>query len=119
MFSASPTALTSRLLIGALREQDAATQARAAALRSRHMNAVIRSLSHSIEERATRDTVRRLKLIRPRSWSLLEVVEARDAGLLLLLRGARQLDLAALAGLPRRPRQEGRAQGLDQAGGVT
>lgn len=76
MTTLSPRELTERLLLGALREQDSATLARAAARRARHVSDVIRSLGRTLDEQATRDRVRRVRLLRRDTWSMLELVEA-------------------------------------------
>lgn len=68
-----------RLLIGALREQDIARRAKAAAARAKYLAKVSRELSMSLDEDATRNTVRKLRLPRPGSWCIVDVFEPNGA----------------------------------------
>ena len=69
-------ALTERLVLSALREQDAAREAREARERAQFLAKVSRELSVSLDESTTRDAVRRLTLPRPGSWVIVDVVES-------------------------------------------
>ena len=68
-------AVAERLLLGALREQDAAQSALDASGRAQYLAKASRDLSMSLDENATRDTVRRLTLPRPGTWCIVDVVE--------------------------------------------
>lgn len=72
-------AIAERLLLGALREQDAARDAARASERSEYLAAASRNLSLSLDEQTTRDTVRRLTLPRPGTWCIVDVVESNGA----------------------------------------
>ena len=72
-------AIAEQLLLGALREQDAAQDATHASERSQHLAAASHDLSLSLDERTTRDTVRRLTLPRPGTWCIVDVVESNGA----------------------------------------
>jgi len=72
-------AIAEQLLLGALRQQDAAEDAAHASARSQHLAAASRDLSLSLDERTTRDTVRRLTLPRPGTWCIVDVVESNGA----------------------------------------
>jgi len=68
-----------RLLLGALREQDIASTAVSATKRADFLAKASRDLSMSLDESATRDTVRRLALPRPGTWCIVDVVESNGA----------------------------------------
>jgi signal transduction histidine kinase len=68
-----------RLLLGALREQDIARDAVSATTRADFLSKASRDLSMSLDENATRDTVRRLTLPRPGTWCIVDVVESNGA----------------------------------------
>jgi signal transduction histidine kinase len=72
-------AIAERLLIGALREQDLARNAVDASSRAQYLAKASRDLSMSLDETATRDTVRRLALPRPGTWCIVDVVESNGA----------------------------------------
>ena len=72
-------AVAERLLLGALREQDAAGDAAQASERSQYLATASRDLSLSLDEPATRDTVRRLSLPRPGTWCMVDVIESNGA----------------------------------------
>src|SRR4029077_12295680 len=64
-----------RLVLGALREQDIASDALDATSRARFLARASRDLAMSLDESTTRDTVRRLSLPRPGTWCIVDVVE--------------------------------------------
>ena len=68
--------LTGRLLIGALQEQDAALAAEAASTRAQFLARVSRDLALSLDEDATRETLRHVALPRRGSWSIVDLVES-------------------------------------------
>jgi signal transduction histidine kinase len=72
-------AVTERLLLGALREQDVARDAVDASRRAQYLARASRDLSMSLDESATRETVRRLALPRPGTWCIVDVVESNGA----------------------------------------
>ena len=72
-------AIAERLLLGALREQDVARDAVGASNRAQYLAKASRDLSMSLDEDATRDTVRRLALPRPGTWCIVDVVESNGA----------------------------------------
>jgi signal transduction histidine kinase len=72
-------AVVERLLLGALREQDAAAEASRANERSQYLATASRALSLSLDEPATRDTVRRLSLPRAGTWCMIDVIESNGA----------------------------------------
>jgi hypothetical protein len=72
-------AVAERLLLGALREQDAAEDAARASERATYLATASRDLSLSLDEPATRDTVRRLALPRPGTWCIVDVIESNGA----------------------------------------
>jgi signal transduction histidine kinase len=72
-------AIAERLLLGALREQDVARDALGASGRAQYLAKASRDLSMSLDETATRDTVRRLALPRPGTWCIVDVVESNGA----------------------------------------
>ena len=72
-------AVAEQLLLGALREQDAAGDATHASERSRFLATASLDLSLSLDELATRDTVRRLSLPRPGTWCMVDVIESNGA----------------------------------------
>jgi len=69
-------AVAERLLLGALREQDAAHEAQGAGRRALHLANASRELATSLDERTTRDTVRRMALPRPGAWTIVDVLES-------------------------------------------
>ncbi len=71
--------IAQRLLLGALREQDIAREAMGASDRAQHLARAARDLSMSLDEDATRETVRRLTLPRPGTWCIVDVVESNGA----------------------------------------
>jgi signal transduction histidine kinase len=72
-------AVAERLLLGALREQDAAGDAAHASARSEYLAKASRDLALSLDEPATRDTVRQLSLPRPGTWCIVDVIESNGA----------------------------------------
>jgi signal transduction histidine kinase len=72
-------AVTERLLLSALREQDLAVTAAEARSRADFLAGVSHDLSMSLDEQATRDTVRRLSLPRHGTWCIVDVVESNGA----------------------------------------
>ena len=68
--------LTERLLISALREQDAADTSETASRNALFLVQVSRELAASLDEQTTRDTIRKLTLPRPGTWCIVDVVEA-------------------------------------------
>lgn len=72
-------AITEQLLLGALREQDVAHDSARANERAQYLAAASRDLAMSLDERATRDTVRHLTLPRPGTWCVVDVVESNGA----------------------------------------
>jgi signal transduction histidine kinase len=72
-------AVAERLLLGALREQDAAHEATRANTQAQYLSKVSRDLSMSLDEATTRDTVRKLTLPRPGTWCIVDVIESNGA----------------------------------------
>jgi signal transduction histidine kinase len=72
-------AVAERLLLGALREQDSARDAVTESDRAHYLAKASRDLSLSLDEDATRDTVRRLTLPRPGTWCIVDVIESNGA----------------------------------------
>ena len=72
-------AIAERLLLSALREQDRATEAGQARERAASLARASHDLSMSLDENATRDTVRRLTLPRPGTWCIVDVIESNGA----------------------------------------
>jgi signal transduction histidine kinase len=72
-------AVVEQLLLGAFREQDAAGDAAHASERSQYLAKASRDLSLSLDEPATRDTVRHLSLPRPGTWCMVDVIESNGA----------------------------------------
>ena len=68
--------IAQRLLLSALRDQDAATDAVNAGDRARFLAKASRDLSMSLDETTTRETVRRLTLPRPGTWCIVDVIES-------------------------------------------
>ena len=68
--------LTQRLLIGALREQDAAAAAEAASQRSAWLARCSRDLAMSLDEKSLCETIAGVRLPRPGSWSIVDILEA-------------------------------------------
>ena len=75
--------LAGRLMLSALREEEATRQALAARESAQFLARVSRDLAASLDETTTRDTVRRLMLPRAGSWLIVDVVE-RDGTILRL-----------------------------------
>ena len=71
--------LSERLMLSALREQDAALEASEARQRAQFLAKVSRELATSLDESTTRDAVRRLALPRPGSWVIVDVIESDGA----------------------------------------
>ena len=71
--------IAERLLLGALREQDAASIAEDASERAQYLAKASRELTMSLDEDATRDTVRHLALPRPGTWCVVDVLESNGA----------------------------------------
>jgi signal transduction histidine kinase len=71
--------IAERLLLGALREQDVAREAEVASARAQYLAKTSRDLSMSLDESATRDTIRRLTLPRPGTWCIVDVLESNGA----------------------------------------
>lgn len=71
--------IAQRLLLGALREQDIARDAVTASDRAQHLAKAARDLAMSLDETATRDTVRRLTLPRAGTWCIVDVVESNGS----------------------------------------
>jgi signal transduction histidine kinase len=72
-------AIAQRLLLAALREEDSAHAAEEAGRQATYLASASRSLAMSLDETATRDTVRRLALPRPGTWCIVDVVESTGA----------------------------------------
>lgn len=72
-------AVAERLLLGALREQDLARKAEDVSGRAQFLAKTSRDLAMSLDESATRDTVRRLALPREGSWCIVDVIESNGA----------------------------------------
>jgi signal transduction histidine kinase len=72
-------AIAERLLLAALREQDEAHNAVWAGARADFLAKASRELFMSLDENATRDTVRRLTLPRPGSWCIVDLIESNGA----------------------------------------
>lgn len=71
--------IAQRLLLGALREQDVAHEAVDARGRAQYLAKTSRDLSMSLDESATRDTIRRLTLPRPGTWCIVDVLESNGS----------------------------------------
>jgi signal transduction histidine kinase len=69
-------AIAERLLLGALRDQEAARDAQGTSRRALHLADVSRELSLSLDEEATRETIRRVTPPRPGTWCIVDVVES-------------------------------------------
>lgn len=69
-------AISERLLLGALREQDVARNAEAAGRGALYLAKASRELSMSLDESTTRDTIRRLSLPREGTWCIVDVLES-------------------------------------------
>jgi signal transduction histidine kinase len=72
-------AIAEQLLLSALRDQDVAREAVDASGRADYLAQASRDLSMSLDENATRDTMRRLALPRPGTWCIVDVVESNGA----------------------------------------
>src|SRR5687767_321388 len=72
-------AIAQRLLLSALREEDSAQAAEEAKLRATYLASTSRALAMSLDETATRDTIRQLALLRPGTWCIVDVVESNGA----------------------------------------
>ena len=71
--------IAERLLLAALREQDATREALAASDRARFLSRVSHDLAMSIDQDATRDIVRRRTLPRDGVWCIVDVIESNGA----------------------------------------
>lgn len=69
-------AVTERLLLGALRERDAANRAVAAERRAEFLAAAGRDLAMALDRREVREIVRRSSLPREGSWCIVDLVES-------------------------------------------
>ncbi len=69
-------AIAQELLLGALRAQDAAGDAASAGERARLLAGASRDLSLSLDESTTRETMRHLRLPRPGTWCIVDIVES-------------------------------------------
>ena len=67
--------LTERLLIGALREQEAALAAEASSERSAWMARCSRDLALSLDEKSLLETIAGIRLPRPDSWTIVDILE--------------------------------------------
>ncbi len=67
--------IAERLLLGALREQDAASEARATSERASYLASLGRDLAVSLDVDATRDVIRHVRLPRPGSWCFVDLLE--------------------------------------------
>ncbi len=72
-------AIAQRLLLSALREEDSANAAEQASVRATYLASTSRELARSLDESATRETVRRLALPRPGTWCIIDVIESNGA----------------------------------------
>ena len=79
LFDNRQRALTERLLLGALREQDTARIAREDGARGRFVASVSRDLAESLDESATQAAVARRTLPRENSWCIVDIIEV-DGG---------------------------------------
>ncbi len=70
--------IAERLLLGALRDQDVARDAEGTSQRALHVAEVSRELALSLDESATRDTIRRLTLPRRGTWCIVDVIDSND-----------------------------------------
>ena len=71
--------IAERLLLAALREQDAARDAAAAGDRARFLSRASHELSLSLDQDATREIVRRRTLPRDGVWCIVDVIESNGA----------------------------------------
>lgn len=72
-------AIAERLLLGALREQDSALDARAASDRAEFLASASRDLAMSLDQDATREIIRRRALPRAGAWCIVDVIESNGA----------------------------------------
>jgi signal transduction histidine kinase len=72
-------AIVERLLLGALREHDAAEHAVDVSKRAEYLAAASRELSLSLDETTTLDKVRHFSLPRPGTWCIVDVIESNGA----------------------------------------
>ncbi|HEY9226332.1 MAG TPA: GAF domain-containing sensor histidine kinase [Gemmatimonadaceae bacterium] len=72
---ARQSVIAERLLLGALREQDAATAARATGKRATLLASVSHDLAVSLDQDATRDVVRHVRLEREGAWCIVDLLE--------------------------------------------
>jgi signal transduction histidine kinase len=72
-------AVAERLLLGVFREQDLTREAEDVSSRAQFLAKTSRDLAMSLDESATRDTVRRLALPRDGSWCIVDVIESNGA----------------------------------------
>jgi signal transduction histidine kinase len=77
--TARQRAIAERLLLSALREQDEARAAKEASDRAAYLANASRELSMSLDESATRETIRRMTLPRQGTWCIVDVVESNGA----------------------------------------
>ncbi len=72
-------AIAQRLLLSALREADSARTSDEASLRATYLASTSRALAMSLDETATRDTIRHLALPRPGTWCIVDAIESNGA----------------------------------------
>jgi signal transduction histidine kinase len=72
-------AITERLLLSAFRDQDLARDAVSATDRAQYLADTSEGLAGSLDETATRESVRRMILPRPGTWCIVDVVESNGA----------------------------------------
>jgi signal transduction histidine kinase len=72
-------AITERLLLSALRDQDLARDAVSATDRAQYLAEASRDLAVSLDEAATQERVRRMVLPRPGTWCIVDVLESNGA----------------------------------------
>ena len=74
--SVPPAAVAERLLLGALREHDAARSTAAVLQRSRHLVRIVDDLAASIDESVILDVMRRVTLPRSETWCIVDLIAA-------------------------------------------
>lgn len=72
-------AITERLLLGVLREQDVSLQATQASRRATFLAAAGHDLARSLDRTATLDLIRRSALPREGAWCIVDIIESADA----------------------------------------
>ena len=72
-------AITERLLLSALRDQDLARDAVNATDRAEYLAKASQDLAVSLDELATREKVRRMVLPRPGTWCIVDIIESNGA----------------------------------------